>query len=312
MYTIIFDPIADEALDYAKDNLKNVVAWNEYCEEDYKKAEAIIVRIHKVTKELIDKMPNLKIIAKHGVGTDNIDKEYAREKGITVTNTPLANSSSVAELAVALALAVSRRIVESHLKLMNGVGEVAPKSLTGFELLGKNLGMIGFGHIGSKIAKIFSKAFEMKVLVFDPYLDEKVCEKEGYFKINMIEDILIDSDIINISVPLTDETRNMISKKELDLVKKNAVIINTSRGGIINEEELYKVLESGKIYGAAVDAFEQEPLSKDSPLLRCKNFIASPHNGANTIDSLIRMGKESVDEIVRKYKGQENINVVLK
>lgn len=311
MNTIIFDPISDEALEYAYENLDKVIKWDEVKDEDLKDCEACIIRVYKLDKEAIDKMPNLKIIAKHGVGTDSIDLEYAKSKGIRVTKTPTANSNSVAELIVGLTLAVSRKIVDSHNMVLDGVDRISPPELTGFELAGKTLGTIGLGNIGSIAANTFINGFSMKVLVYDPYIDKSECEKHGLIKVDNLDDLLSQSDIINISVPLTKDTENMISKDQFELMKKNAIIINAARGKIVNEADLYDALKAGRIFGAAMDAFEVEPVEKNNPLLTCDNFIATPHNGANTVDSLIRMGTGAIDEIVRKKVGEENHHIVV-
>lgn len=311
MYTIIFDPISDEALEYAYENLEKVIKWDEIKDEDLDNCEACIIRVYKLDKETIDKMPNLKIIAKHGVGTDSIDLDYAKEKGIRVTNTPTANSNSVAELIVGLSLAVSRKIVESHNKVLDGVDRISPPDLTGFELSGKTLGTIGLGNIGSIAVNTFMNGFDMKVLVYDPYIDQSQCDEYGIVKVESLDELLKESDIINISVPLTDSTENMITKNQINLMKNNAIIINCSRGKIVNEADLYGALKAGRIFGAAMDAFEVEPVKKDNPLLTCNNFIATPHNGANTIDALIKMGTRAIDEIVRKNAGEENHYIVV-
>lgn len=311
MKTIIFDPISDEALDYAYKRLDEVIKWDDVKNEDLLDCDSCIIRVFKLDKGMIDKMPNLKIIAKHGVGTDSIDLDYAKSKGIRVTNTPAANSNSVAELIVGLTMAVSRKIVDSHKTIINGVDRIAPPELTGFELTGKTFGTIGLGNIGSIASKIFINGFAMKVLVYDPYISESQCDELGLTKVEKLEDLLKESDIINISVPLTDSTENMISKNEFDLMKKTTILINTARGKIVNESDLYNALKEKSIFGAAMDAFEVEPINKNNPLLECSNFIATPHNGANTVDSLIRMGTGAIDEIIRTKNGEENLHIVI-
>ena len=183
--------------------------------------------------------------------------------------------------------------------------------ITEFELSGKTLGTIGLGNIGSIAADTFINGFGMKVLVYDPYIYDSQCAEHGLTKVENPEDLLNESDIINISVPLTDATENMIAKGQIDLMKKNAIIINATRGKIVNEVDLYDALKAGRIFGAAMDAFEVEPVKKDNPLLTCYNFIATSHNGANTVDSLIRMGTGAIDEIVRKKNGEDNHHVVV-
>jgi D-3-phosphoglycerate dehydrogenase / 2-oxoglutarate reductase len=145
-------------------------------------------------------------------------------------------------------------------------------------------------------------AINMNVLVYDPYASEMQCSEEGFIKQDCLDDVLKESDIVSISVPLTKDTENMIAARELSIMKKNAIFINTSSGKIINEHHLYHALRNGEIFGAALNVFVEEPISKDHPLLTCDNFIGTPHNSANTVDSLIRMGTGAVDEIVRLLK----------
>lgn len=309
MKTLILDPIDSEALEYARERL-DVVEWTDKEIKHYANAEAVIIRTFKMTKEMMDKMPRLKIIAKHGVGTDNIDLEYAKSKGIRVTNTPQANINSVAELVIALALNCARKVNFSQNIVKAGVEKNSPFELTGFELQNKTVGLIGLGRIGTLVGLKLKAAFNTKVLVYDPYTTESVCEKEGFIKYEHLDQVLKVSDIVSISVPLTKDTENLISARELSLMKKNAILINTSRGKVINEEELYDALQHNKLFGAAIDAFTEEPVSRDHPLLTCNNFIGTPHNGANTKDALIRMGTGAVDEIVRLINNEGALSKV--
>jgi D-3-phosphoglycerate dehydrogenase len=307
MKTFIFDPINPSALQYAKEKL-DVITWTDKEIDNYLIAEAVIVRTFKMTKEIIDKMPNLKIIAKHGVGVDNIDLDYAKSKGIRVTNTPHANMHSVSELVIGLALNCARKISLSQKILEKGISKNSPVELAGFELQDKTIGLIGLGRIGTLVGHKLNAAFNMNVLVFDPYTDELRCIEEGFTKYENLDDLLKASDIVSISVPLTKDTENLISARELSLMKQNAILINTSRGKVINEQDLYNALQNGEIFGAALDVFAEEPVSKDHPLLTCDNFIGTPHNGANTEDALIRMGTGAVDEIVRVMKHMEALS----
>lgn len=308
--TLILDPIDSEALEYAKERLE-VVDWRNTESKDYSIAEAVIVRTFNMTKEIIDKMPKLEIIAKHGVGVDNIDLGYAKMKDIRVTNTPQANMNSVAELVIALALNCARKINFSQNMVKEGIGKNSPFELVGFELQNKTVGLIGLGRIGTLVGMKLKAAFNMKVLVYDPYTTELVCEKRGFIKYEYLNQVLKESDIVSVSVPLTKDTENMISERELSLMKRNAILINTSRGKLINETDLYNALQHNKLFGAAIDAFAEEPVSKDHPLLTCNNFIGTPHNGANTKDALIRMGTEAVDEIVRLMNNEEALSKVI-
>ena len=304
MKTYIFDPISDEALAYAKARL-DVVCWNSPEINDYSEVEAVIIRTFKMTSAVIDQMPKLKIIAKHGVGVDNIDIPYAKSKGILITNTPAANMNSVAELIIGFALGCARRITQSHLAALSGLERNSPLYLSGYELAGKVLGLIGLGKIGASVGKKMQDAFDMKVVVYDPYATVEQCNSLGFLKTESLDELCSQGDILSVSVPLTTETENMIGSREFSLMKETAILINTARGGIVNEEDLYEALKNRTIFGAAFDVFLQEPPAKDHPLLTCDNFCATPHNGANTIDALIRMGTGAVDEIVRMKNGEE-------
>ena len=304
MKTFIPDPISAEALAYAQSHL-NVVRWDSPEIDDYAEAEAIIVRTFKMTPEIIDQMPKLRIIAKHGVGVDNIDIPYAKSKGIRVTNTPTANMNSVAELIIGFALNCVRRVTQSQFAVLNGLEKNSPLYLSGYELSGKTLGLIGLGKIGMSVGKKLRDAFGMNILVYDPFASAEQCNSLAFAKIAGLDELCRQGDIISISVPLTKETKNMIASHELSLMKETAVLINTSRGGIVNEEDLYEALKNRKIFGAALDVFVQEPVPKNHPLLTCDNFIATPHNGANTADALIRMGVGAVDEIMRLKNNEE-------
>ncbi|ASN06272.1 hydroxyacid dehydrogenase [Virgibacillus necropolis] len=310
MKTFIFDPIDSEALECARERI-DVVEWTNKEIKNYSIAEAVIVRTFKMTKEVMDKMPKLKIIAKHGVGVDNIDLDYAKSRGIRVTNTPQANMNSVAELVIALALNCSRKVNLAQNMVEEGIEKNSPFELVGFELQNKTVGLIGLGRIGTLVGMKLKAAFNTKVLVYDPYTTESVCEKKGFIKYEHLHQVLKKSDIVSVSVPLTKDTENMISARELSFMKKSAILINTSRGKLINENDLYNALQHNKLFGAAIDAFAEEPVSKDHPLLTCNNFIGTPHNGANTKDALIRMGTEAVDEIVRLMNNEEALSKVI-
>ncbi|WP_300624773.1 hydroxyacid dehydrogenase [uncultured Megasphaera sp.] len=306
MKTYIFDPISDEALAYAKQYL-DVVAWDDPAIQNAADAEAVIVRTYVMDKEKIDAMPKLRIIAKHGVGTDNIDIPYAASKGILVTNTPTANSNSVAELIIGLILDCARKITYSHESCMEGLERNQPMFLSGQEISGKKAGLIGIGHIGAIVGKRLKGGFDMDVLAYDPFLGKEKTEAMGFSYTDDVTDIYKTCDVVSVSVPLNDQTRNMISAGELAMCKKNAIIINASRGGIVNEHDLSQALADGEIFSAAVDAWVVEPVQKDHELFRQKNFVGTPHNGANTKEALINMGTGAVDEILRVARDEPTL-----
>lgn len=278
---IIADQINEKGIDALKEVAEAVVDTDITQEQligAIKDFDAIIVRSRtKVTREVIEAADKLKIIARAGVGVDNVDVEAATEKGIMVVNAPESTSITVAEHAMGLIMALARKIAIADKSVKEGKWEKG--RFMGIELAGKTLGIIGMGRIGSQVASR-CKSFQMDILVNDPYITEEVASKLGARIVDK-ETLLKEADVITIHVPLTPETKHSISSKEFDLMKKNAFIINCARGGIINEDDLYEALKSEKIGGAGLDVFENEP-PQDSPLLELDNLVATPHIGAST------------------------------
>ena len=260
----------------------------------------------KVRKDIIDSCPSLKIIGRGGVGMDNIDVEYAREKGLHVINTPAASSHSVAELVFAHLFGMLRFLHDSN-RNMPLEGDSKFKDLKkayakGVELKGKTLGVFGFGRIGQATAKI-ALGIGMKVIAYDPYIESANVELEFYdgqtvfFKIDTISKnkVLQQSDFITLHVPAQD--KYVISNKEFEMMKDGASIVNAARGGVIDEAALVKALESGKISNAALDVFENEP-SPEIQLLMNPNISLTPHIGAATSEAQLRIGSELADQII--------------
>ncbi len=269
--------------------------------------EAIIVRILDVNAEVMDKCPNLKVIGKHGVGCNTIDLDEAAKRGITVLNTPLANTNSVAELIVALILDIARNVTRAHEDSRDGkFTKVAPASMTGMEVSGKTLGLIGTGNIARRAATILENGFGVKVLGYDPFVSAEKMAQMGYTKVETVPELIAASDIVNVSVPLTPATKDLISGDTFNCFKKGAILVNAARGGIVNEADLYEALKAGKLRAAACDAFVQEPPSKaNTNLYELPNFIGTPHIGACAEEALWRMGDEVVREILKVLDGGE-------
>ncbi len=269
------------------------------------KVEAIILRVFPVDAALMDRLPNLRVIGKHGVGCNTIDLEAAKARGITVINTPLANAQSVAELIVGEMLGAARNILTAHVQSEAGkFTSIAPKQMTGVELTGKTLGLIGTGNIARRVAKILVNGFDMKVVAYDPYVPEDKMKAMGFEKCETVRELLPKADFVNISVPLTPETRDLISGDMFDLFRKDAVLVNAARGGIVNEEGLYQALKAGKLRAAACDAFVSEPPTiENTKLYGLPNFIGTPHIGATTEEALQRMGFEVVEDVLNVLSG---------
>jgi len=258
----------------------------------------------KIDAEVMDAAPNLKVISTYSVGYDHIDIEAATKRGIYVTHTPGVLTDAVAEFTVGLLLAVTRRVLEADRTIRANEWNKPwnPFFLTGPELKGKTLGIIGFGRIGVAVAKKV-QGFEMNVIYYDVYRKEDV-EKELGVKYVDLETLLKTSDFVSLHVPLMKETYHMIDEKELKMMKPTAYLINTARGAVINTDALIKALEEGWIAGAALDVFEQEPLPPNHPLTKFKNVVLAPHIASATIEARQRMAELAANNLVAVLKGE--------
>ena len=261
-------------------------------------ADAIIVGVDIIDKELIDKCPNLKVVCKFGVGTDNIDVDYAKEKGIFVGRTVGSNSKAVAEHVIALMFADAKN-------LYNTAKEVKDQKWnkpTGQEISGKTLGIIGFGMIGKHIAN-FANGLGMKVYAYDAFEITDETAKEFNVEKKSFEEIIAESDYVSLHVPLLESTKNMLSIEEFKKMKSNACLINAARGGIVDEEALYEALINKEIRSAYFDVYSTEPPTEDDKLLALDNFVLTPHTAARTIESEKRTCEMSTEIILQNLLG---------
>ncbi len=260
-------------------------------------ASAVIVGVDKVGEKVFTRCPHLKVVSKHGVGVDNVDLDAARKHSIVIANAPGTNSESVADMAFALLLALARRIPYFIEQVKQKVW-----SSSGFavELEEKVLGVIGFGRIGRGIATR-AQGFGMKVVFYDPLVSE-----ERVFNKVSLEELFRSADFVSLHAPLVGETRNMVNREMLSLMKKDAYLINTARGELIDEKALYTFLKKEKIAGAALDVFTEEP-PFDNPLLTLPNVIATPHVAAHTREANSKMGTIAARNIVNVLQGKEPI-----
>jgi D-3-phosphoglycerate dehydrogenase len=273
-----------------------------------KEVDGIIVRANgKVSRKMMESAPKLKVIGRHGVGMENIDVEAATEKGIWVVNTPDANDLSVAEHFFGLALILSKMLMKADMALREGRFEVRYHYI-GKELHGKTLGILGFGRIGKAVGRIGHKGFDMKVLYYDAVRYEEM-EKEIKAEKVSLEELLTQSDYISINLPMLPATKGLLKKREFELMKPSAYIINLARGPIWDERALYAVLKEGRIAGAGSDVYEVEPAAKDHPLFQLENFVGTPHMAAHTDEALRRMSLVAGD-IVRVLDGKAPLHPV--
>ena len=300
MKILVSDPLSEEGLKILKDIKDFQVDVKtdlkpDALKEVIKNYDALLVRsATKVTKDIINAAEKLKVIGRAGVGLDNVDLEAATQKGIIVMNTPGGNTISTAEHTMSMILALSRNIPQANASTKKG--EWKRSKFMGVELYNKTLGIIGFGRIGREVARRAS-SFGMKVLAYDPFLSREVAESLGA-QVVELKELLPACDYITVHTPLTEETKHIISDAEFALMKNGVRLINCARGGIIDEAALVKAIKEGKVAGAALDVFENEPLTPENELLKLDNTILTPHLGASTEEAQVNVAIE-VAEIVR-------------
>lgn len=262
--------------------------------------DGLIVRQGKITKAVLDSAENLKVICKHGVGVDNIDVDAATDKGIPVMITINANFESVAEHALALIFSLLRKVPKQDRDLRQGIFNKS--NYNGEELFRKTIGLIGFGRIGKRLAELV-QPFEPKLLVYDPFL--KSNSVPDYIeKIGDLEQIFKEADIISLHCALTPETKGLINKESIALMKNSAYIINTARGPIINEDDIVQALEEKRIAGAALDTFQIEPPDQNNPLFKLDNVVVTSHVGGASNNSLRNMGVGAVKNVLAVLKSE--------
>ena len=284
-----------DCVDISKSNSKDNDLANHI-----KDCEIVVIRsATKLTKEVLDKAEQLKIIARCGVGIDNVDLDFAKSKNIFITNSPSANLISVVELTVALIISVSRKLslADSHLKK----GEWNRSQFLGNELYGKTLGIVGFGKAGRLVADRM-KSFGMSIVFYDPYVTDWNGSEESV----ELDDLLRTADVVSIHVIKTKDTENLISKDMLDLLKPSSIIVNTSRGGVLDEDYLFELLESEKIFGAGLDVYSNEP-PENVDRYNGLNLVTTPHIGASTNEAQLKAGLETIENIKKILAGDESV-----
>jgi len=299
MKLLVSDPLSEEGLKIlaasgipvdvkaglSEDELCNVIG--EY--------DGLIIRSGTtVTKKVMDAGKKLRVIGRAGVGVDNVDVPYATQKGILVMNTPSANIISAAEHSLAMIMSLARMIPWAHASVHKG--EWKRSKFTGIELYGKTLGIIGVGRVGGEIAKR-AKSFNMTLIGYDPYLPKDVADSLGV-KLTTLNDVLTNADIMTIHTPLLPETKNMISMPQFKMMKKNALLVNVARGGIVNEDDLCEALKSKTIAGAAFDVFVDEPLKQGCKLLELENLVMTPHLGASTVEAQEKVSVDIAENVI--------------
>lgn len=302
----------DFLLDWAKQHIKSaeIVCTPNVSEENLsqliKDFDGILYMqalTYPITRKIIESGKKLRFIQSAGVGYERIDLDAATNNRVVVMNMPTGTTVSVAEHTIALILACSKNLVKAHENMVKGGWRFL---YLGVELWKKTLGIIGFGKIGREVAKRM-KAFEMNILAYDPYVKKEDVEKMGGLKADL-KTLLKESDIVSIHSPLTKETKGLIGQEELGLMKPSAILINTARGELVDEEALYKALKEKRIGCAGLDTYTQEPINKDNPLLTLDNVVLTPHMAVQTLDAVMRMMEQNGIQVEKALNGiYENV-----
>ena len=295
----IMGSIHNDGLIFLKKHGYDVLEIKNFSEEELKKnlhdVDGIVLRTAKLTKEVLENCNKLKIVSRHGVGYDNVDLNVMNNKKIALAITGSSNAVSVAEYVIGMFLNLCRLIKQSDQLVREGKFKEKSSLPDFYEIYNKNILILGFGRIGKKLAERCI-GFESNVLVYDPFVDKKIIEEKNCYPVELEEGIK-EADFISIHLPLNNDTKNMIDKKFLSMMKKNCVIVNAARGGIINEMDLHWALSNNKIYGAAIDVYENEPPDINNALFNLSNIVFSPHNAALTLECRKRMAFEACENI---------------
>lgn len=310
MKVFVLDPIDRGGIDRLRANVETVL-WNDPAVEAWREeADGIILRgTTWVTADDIARARKLKVISKQGAGVDRIDLKAARQHGVVVMNTPGANAEAVAELTVGLTLAMARRIAVADRRLRQG-DKISREEFIGRGFAGKTVGIVGMGHIGRKVARKWNLAFDMPVIGYDPHLPRAVWVELGYERAASLDDLLRRADLVSVHAALSPETQGLIGAREFSLMKQAAMLVCTSRGGIIDEKALYEALAGRTIFGAALDVFEQEPPPADHPLFGIPTFVGTLHIGASSIECRESNALVVVEQLLDFLNGGEPRNVV--
>lgn len=310
MKCLFFDTVSadmKELLGSEKPADVELVFWDELQEDERETTlsttEAVLTAIYKIPRALMEKMPKLRIVQKAGVGTDNIDSKAATELGIAVGNVPGGNANGVVELTMALILDLYRHLPELNKGTKEGKWMMFTYRASSFEVRGKTHGIIGLGNIGREVARL-SQAFGSSVLYYDAFRAKPEVERALNIRFAPLEELLREADIVSVHVPLLPETTHLINAKNLALMKKNAVLINVSRGNVVNEQDLYQALIEKKLAGAAIDVWATEPIDPANPLLTLDNVIATPHVAGGTYDAAINVYRGSFANIGACLRGE--------
>ena len=269
------------------------------------------LRVSELNENILKHCPKLKVISRHGVGYNNIDTNFIKKNNITLLIANNANQISVAEHVMYMMLSISKGILSHDQSVRSGLFKEGVKNIMTFELQNKKILIIGFGRIGKALIRM-CKSFYMKVIVYDPYVDEKIISDLGGEKVENLNKSLQTADYVSLHVPLTSETKNMINIDNIKVMKPTSILINTSRGSVVNEIDLNNALNDKIIFGAGIDVFETEPVKISNPLLKNKRVILSPHTATWTNECKIRMAKITIQNIIDFFEKRIDKSMLVK
>ena len=311
MKVAVLGKVDPKGLSFLKENEFKVIEIENFeiqnLKEQLKDVDGILLRTTKLDKEILEHCDNLKIISRHGVGYDNVDLDFLNENKIALCITSTSNAVSVAEHVLSFFIYLTKKLSLSDSLVKEGNFEKRSELPNFFELYKKKVLIIGFGRIGKEVAKR-CLGFDMEVYVYDPFLDNEIIIRNQCIPIEKNQGLAI-ADFITIHLPLNGDTKNFISQTELNLMRKNSILVNTSRGGIVNENDLCIALESKKIQGAGMDVFVSEPPESNHPFFKLDNILLTPHNAALTLECRERMSLEASQNIVFFLNNMSELNV---
>ena len=311
MKVAVLGKVDQKGLSFLKENEFKVIEIENFeiqnLKEQLKDVDGILLRTTRLDKEILQHCDNLKIISRHGVGYDNVDLDFLNENKIALCITSTSNAVSVAEHVLSFFIYLTKNLSLSDSLVKEGNFEKRSQLPNFFELYKKKVLIIGFGRIGKEVAKR-CLGFDMEVYVYDPFLDNEIIIKNQCIPIEKNQGLAI-ADFITIHLPLNGDTKNFISQTELNVMKKKSILVNTSRGGIVNENDLCIALESKKIQGAGMDVFVSEPPESNHPFFKLDNILLTPHNAALTLECRERMSLEASQNIVFFLKNMSELNV---
>ena len=317
MYKIgIIEKIHDKGIDLLKNNknfefeiIENITEKN--LVNVLPKYDGITLRVAKISPEILKNCNKLKVISRHGVGYDNVDLKTLKKNNIKLLITATANAISVAEHVMYMILSLTKGLSRYDEMVRSGQFRNAVNSIRTFELLNKKILIMGFGRIGRILIKR-CLGFEMKPIIYDPFVDKEVIEKYGGIKVENLDSALKVADFISVHLPLNDRTKNLIDLSKLKSMKKDVIIINTARGGIVNENDLDEAIKNNIIFGAGLDVFEKEPIQMTNPLIKNKKVLLSPHSATFTEECTKRMGIQTVQNLIDFFENNLKENMIVK